>query len=75
MPSVEKLQAALLTLGYQLEITGEGDAQTHFALRAFQLHFRPADYSGQEDAETAALLWALLEKYRPEALAELQVEG
>ena len=75
MPAVEELQAALLTLGYEVKITGEIDAQTQFVLRAFQLHFRPADYSGREDVETAALLWALLAKYRPGELAELSIRG
>lgn len=70
LPSAATLQAALLALGYQVEITGEFDAQTRFALRAFQLHFRPADYSGKVDTETVALLWALLEEYRPGELIE-----
>ena len=33
---------------------------------AFQMHFRPSNYSGVIDAETAAILYALNEKYRPE---------
>ena len=41
------------------------------ALRAFQLHFRPSDWSGQPDAETAAIVFALLEKYRPRSLEAL----
>ncbi len=64
MPPIESVQEALLRLGYQLEVTGEFDQQTRIALRAFQLHFRPADYDGFIDYETAALLWALVEKYR-----------
>ncbi len=32
-------------------------------VRAFQLHFRPANYSGDIDVETAAVLYALVEKY------------
>jgi len=51
--------------------TGEHDRPTQFALRAFQLHFRPSDWSGQPDAETAAILFALLEKYRPRSLEAL----
>jgi len=31
--------------------------------RAFQLHFRQSDYSGMMDKETAAILYALTEKY------------
>ena len=63
-PTAERLQAALLRLGYQVELTGEMDNQTRFAVRAMQLRFRPADYSGEPDAETLAILWSLLEKYR-----------
>ena len=32
-------------------------------VRAFQLHFRPANYNGEIDVETAAILYALVEKY------------
>jgi N-acetylmuramoyl-L-alanine amidase len=38
------------------------------------MHFRPADWSGEPDAETAAILFALLEKYRPDALEPLLAE-
>ena len=33
-------------------------------LRAFQLHFRPDDHRGALDAETAAILYALVDRYR-----------
>ena len=46
MPTVRTLQRALLGLGYQVKVTGELDVQTRFAVRAFQLHYRPADFSG-----------------------------
>lgn len=71
MPDVLALQSALLSLGYEVEVTGVFDAQTQFALRALQLHFRPADYSGAADVETVSLLWALLEEHRPRELAAL----
>ncbi|MGH8357704.1 MAG: N-acetylmuramoyl-L-alanine amidase [Pseudomonas sp.] len=32
-------------------------------VRAFQMHFRPSDYSGRLDAQTCAILYALNEKY------------
>ena len=51
--------------------TGEHDARTRDALRAFQMHFRPSNWSGQPDTETAAILFALLEKYRPRELSDL----
>ena len=34
-------------------------------LRAFQLHFRPQKYDGEPDAETAAILYALVDRYFP----------
>jgi|TARA_B110000238_G_scaffold133187_1_gene143544 N-acetyl-anhydromuramyl-L-alanine amidase AmpD len=71
LPSATMIQKALLALGYQIEITGELDPQSIYALRAFQLHFRPSDYSGEVDVETVAILWALLEQYRPSGLADL----
>lgn len=71
-PAADRLQQGLLKLGYQVEVTGEYDRQTRFAVRAFQLHFRPADHSGSVDLETVALLWALLQKYRAAELAEME---
>ncbi len=65
------LQKALVAYGYDVDETGELDERTHLALRAFQMHFRPSNWSGQPDAETAAILFALLEKYRPRSLEAL----
>ena len=67
-PELTLLQHALNAYGYQIEPSGENDPQTRFVLRAFQLHFRPSNWSGGSDVETAAILFALIEKYRPEAL-------
>ena len=67
MPDIALIQRALLAYGYQIEETGENDPQTRFVVRAFQMHFRPSDHSGQIDEETSAILFALLAKYRPEA--------
>jgi N-acetyl-anhydromuramyl-L-alanine amidase AmpD len=66
VPSAFEVQEALARYGYAVERTGELDAQTRFVLRTFQMHFRPSNYSGWIDAETAAILYALNEKYRPE---------
>jgi N-acetylmuramoyl-L-alanine amidase len=66
LPSAFEVQEALARYGYAVEPTGEFDAQTRFVLRTFQMHFRPSNYSGLIDAETAAILYALNEKYRPE---------
>ena len=54
---------------YGYDITGaDADAeQFNKLIRAFQLHFRPTDYSGRVDCETVAILYALIEKYFPEA--------
>ena len=65
------LQKALATYGYDIDETGELDERTRFAIRAFQLHFRPSNWSGEPDSETAAILFALLEKYRPRSLEAL----
>ncbi len=71
MPSLIAFQKALSSLGYQVDVTGEFDQQTRIAVRAFQLHYRPADYDGYLDYQTASILWALLEKYRSNALVGL----
>lgn len=70
-PPLALLQRGLNAYGYDVEETGEHDARTRDALRAFQMHFRPSDWSGQPDTETAAILFALLEKYRPRELTGL----
>ncbi|GGX80878.1 N-acetylmuramoyl-L-alanine amidase [Litchfieldella qijiaojingensis] len=71
-PRLETLQHALQAWGYPLTVTGELDRQTTTVLRAFQMRFRPADYRGLPDADSAAILWALLDKYQSEAVSELQ---
>ncbi|HSG90048.1 MAG TPA: N-acetylmuramoyl-L-alanine amidase [Pseudomonadales bacterium] len=71
LPPLDDLQAALAAWGYGVEVTGEDDAQTRLAVRAFQMHFRPSDHRGRFDGETAAILFALLERYRVEARAHL----
>ena len=70
-PTLALLQRALRSYGYDVDETGEHDPQTQVALVAFQMHFRPSDWSGQPDAETAAIVFALLEKYRTRALTRL----
>lgn len=70
MPEMSKIQLALRAYGYQVEETGENDAQTRFAIRALQMHFRPGDVSGEIDTETVAILFALCEKYRAQPFRE-----
>jgi N-acetylmuramoyl-L-alanine amidase len=57
------LQAQLRLYGYDAPLTGQLDAATIDTLIAFQMHFRASDYSGAADAETQAILQALLSKY------------
>jgi N-acetylmuramoyl-L-alanine amidase len=71
IPPVLTLQTALHAYGYAIELSGAHDLQSQNVLRAFQLHFRPWLVNSEFDAETAAILYALLEKYRPEKLALL----
>ena len=70
-PTLALLQLALRAYGYDVDETGEHDPQTQVALVAFQMRFRPSDWSGLPDVETAAIAFALLEKYRPQALSRL----
>jgi len=64
LPSQATTLANFKKYGY--EVKG-ADTQAGFRqlVRAFQLHFRPANYDGVLDAETAANLKALVEKYFP----------
>ncbi|MCE9863419.1 peptidoglycan-binding protein, partial [Aeromonas caviae] len=59
-------QQQLARYGYGLPQHGAWDEQSRAALRAFQLHFRPALVTGEPDAECQAILTALLERYFPE---------
>lgn len=70
-PTLAQLQRALAAYGYALPVTGRLDDRTRDVLRAFQMHFRPSDHDGRPDAETAAILWALLAKYHPSALPSI----
>ncbi len=65
------LQKALAAYGYKIELTGEDDEQTRNVVRAFQLHFQPYEVTREMSRESAAILFALLDKYYPEQLDEL----
>ncbi|WP_336291435.1 N-acetylmuramoyl-L-alanine amidase [Aeromonas dhakensis] len=60
-------QQRLASYGYGVTPSGHWDEQSRAALRAFQLHFRPALVSGEADGESQAILTALLERYFPES--------
>jgi len=57
------LQNALKTYGYRIDVTNTLDQQTKEVLVAFQMHFRPENYSGHPDTETCSILEALLQKH------------
>jgi len=61
---IGSLQTRLRRYGYDAPVTGRQDLKTTEILMAFQMHFRPSDYRGIADAETDAILDALLEKYQ-----------
>lgn len=58
-----KYQNMLKDFGYGLDPSGTVDVPTKKTITAFQYHFRPENYSGVMDAETFAILQALLQKY------------
>ena len=61
LPDVKWFQDNLAKSGYGVPRTGELDAATRRVIAAFQMKYRPARYDGEPDAETAALLAALLQ--------------
>ena len=71
MPTIASIQQALHEYGYRIDISGEHDQQSRRVVRAFQMHFRPESVSADIDPETAAIVFALIEKYRIEALDSL----
>ncbi|WP_233863544.1 N-acetylmuramoyl-L-alanine amidase [Paraburkholderia adhaesiva] len=62
---VRGLQLKLARYGYEVATDGVLDERTRRVIAAFQMHFRPRDYSGTPDAETDAIAQALLDKYMP----------
>jgi N-acetyl-anhydromuramyl-L-alanine amidase AmpD len=75
LPPVLTLQTALHDYGYWIELSGEHDKQSQNVVRAFQMHFLPWHIDGDFTAETAAILYALMEKYYPKRLERLLSEG
>lgn len=64
LPSQSDVIAKLARYGYD---TSKANTQHGYLdlIRAFQLHFRAENYDGTLDAETAAALYALVDKYFP----------
>lgn len=60
---VSKIQQQLVQFGYALSVNGVWNKQTQQTIEAFQFHFRPSNYNGIMDAETWAILQALIQKY------------
>jgi N-acetylmuramoyl-L-alanine amidase len=58
---VAAFQVGLARYGYGIEPTGSFDERTALVVGAFQRHFRPALFDGVADAETQAILTALIE--------------
>ncbi|WP_105264475.1 penicillin binding protein PBP4B [Pseudoalteromonas sp. T1lg76] len=63
-PSVAVIQQALADYGYGIAVTARLDQQTLDVLKAFQTHFLPWQVNAQADAKTAAVLFALLKRYK-----------
>ena len=59
LPGISWFQTQLARLGYATPQTGELDVATRHVLAAFQMHYRPARFDGNPDAQTAALLLEL----------------
>jgi N-acetylmuramoyl-L-alanine amidase len=70
---VAALQSKLARYGYEIATDGVFDERTRRVFAAFQMHFRPRDYSGVPDAETDAIAQALLDKYDPDTAHEPDV--
>lgn len=60
VPDVAWFQKQLRRLGYDCPPDGTLDRATINTLAAFQMHYRPALHDGQPDAETAAIMLAML---------------
>lgn len=61
---IREFQGELAKYGYEIQQTGRWDEQTRRVVMAFQMHFRPENYSGTVDRETVAIIKALNLKYR-----------
>jgi N-acetylmuramoyl-L-alanine amidase len=60
LPEIEWFQLLLRRHGFEVPLHGELDPATRNVVRAFQMKYRPAKHDGLPDAETAAILDALV---------------
>ena len=56
LPDVTWFQGNLAQHGFLVPLNGELDEETRKVIAAFQMKYRPANFDGMPDAETAALL-------------------
>jgi N-acetylmuramoyl-L-alanine amidase len=64
-PDIAWWQKALVQHGYELAQSGQFDTATKNVLASFQMRYRPTNYAGQADAETAAFLHVLTTPLTP----------
>ncbi|AGP45235.1 N-acetylmuramoyl-L-alanine amidase [Serratia plymuthica] len=62
IPAQRELLALFAKYGYDTSAATDAEGYRQL-VRAFQLHFRPQQYGGVMDVETAAILRALVDKY------------
>jgi N-acetylmuramoyl-L-alanine amidase len=60
LPDVEWFQRLLAKHGYAVPLNGELDEQTVRVIAVFQMRYRPSQFDGMPDAETAAILDVLV---------------
>ncbi|MGI6408049.1 MAG: N-acetylmuramoyl-L-alanine amidase [Thiopseudomonas sp.] len=65
LPKPVWFQQQLKILGYAVEQTGELDEQTRNVLAVLQMKYRPQLFDGEPDAQTAAILWSLVNQLSP----------
>ncbi len=65
LPDVEWFQRRLFQHGFEIKINGQYDEAMVNVLAAFQMKYRPSNFEGGMDAETAALLEVLTTKGEP----------
>jgi N-acetylmuramoyl-L-alanine amidase len=56
VPDIAWFQGQLARIGYDVPADGVATRATTNVIAAFQMHYRPARFDGQPDAETAAIL-------------------